>query len=343
MTLKTVFLVTFLWLLPRVPLAIAQSSRTVEIGSVQGIHGIPVYLAKIAAQKRGLNLDLVDFNSGGTPIIQSILGGSLNFGIAFYDHAVSMQVRHKDLVCVVLMTRFPAAALAVRTDAKSTVHSLADLKGHKVGVPGLNSSGDLMLKYWLTKAGVAPDQVPVVAVGGTGTAIAALENKSVDAVFVNDPAATIMVERHLANLLVDGRSEAGSRAAFGGTYPSNCLFVTKSFADEHPDVVQDVVNSFVEALHMIQRSTSAQIVAQLPLSWIVGDAAQFAQILDANRQIYSATGRMEPEDATGFGTVGDLLSIGDPVVKRSTIDYDRTYNNRFVDEAAKNAPATLGH
>ncbi|MEU6075752.1 ABC transporter substrate-binding protein [Micromonospora sp. NPDC047074] len=65
---------------------------------------------------------------------------------------------------------------------------LADIKGLKVGVPNLGSATDRQARVVLKAAGINDDDVDFVAVGVGGTAVAALEGKSVDVLVVFPPA-----------------------------------------------------------------------------------------------------------------------------------------------------------
>ena len=204
-------------------------------------------------------------------------------------------------------------------------------------MPALGATGEYMLRYWLNRAGVAPGAVPLVAVGALGTSVAAIEHKSVDAVFLNDPAATILQKRGDISFLLDGRTSEGSDKAFGGPYPSACVLATQSFIEQNSDTVQHVVNAFTRSLQWIHGHNAEELVAVLPKSYQVGDPATFLEVMKGNMEVFSPTGRIEPADLGGFQRAYDLLAMSNPAVKAATIDFGKTYTNRFVDAA----PATF--
>ena len=294
-----------------------------------------VPIAQPYFKEEGLNVSMLDFNTGGTQVLQALIGGSVDVGLAFYDHTINMQSLHKDVRCVTLLTRFPAATLAVRRDLSDKIKTLADLKGRPVGVPALGATGQYMLRYWLGRAGVAPDSVSLVAVGGLATSVAAIEHKSVDAIFLNDPAATILQKRGDITLLIDGRTTEGSDKAFGGRYPSACLLATEDFIEHNPNTLQHLVNAFSRSLRWIHSHTAEELVSALPPAYVVGDHDSFVEVMKGNMEVFSPTGRIEPEDAEGFPRAYDLLAMSNPVVKATKIDFDKTYTNHFIDAAPK--------
>ena len=72
------------------------------------------------------------------------------------------------------------------------IKSVKDLKDKKVGVSAPGSSTDFFLKYLLSKNGVDPNSVGVVGIGLAATAVAAMEQGSVDAAVMLDPAITLL-------------------------------------------------------------------------------------------------------------------------------------------------------
>ena len=87
------------------------------------------------------------------------------------------------------MTAIPAWCSACRRGTPTRSPSVKDLAGKKVGVSAPGSSTDFFLKYLLAKNGVDPDAVAVIGIGLDATAVAAMEQGTVDAAVMLDPAA----------------------------------------------------------------------------------------------------------------------------------------------------------
>ncbi len=278
----------------------------------------------------GLDVTVQDFNAGGSTPVQALLGGSTDAVFAYYDHTIEVQAQGKDIVSVVLVTRNPGWVLAVRNDLKDVIRSPKDLKGRKVGVSALGASSDFLVHYFAGRNGLQPRDVTTIAVGGGGTAIAAIERKAVDAVVAFDPAYTLLAQKGLVYGLVDTRSEAGSTLAFGGNYPSTVLFVTRRYMEANPVTVQRMVDAFVRTLRWMHRASAANIADQLPPKYYLTDKATFEQVVDASRDMFTTDGRFDLAD---LQRVAQVMQAASPIVASAHVDIAQTFTQRFVDAA----------
>src|SRR5258708_38648799 len=215
---------------------------------------LPVADSKGLFKNQGLGVTVQNFGGSGAKAPQSLIGGSSDVVVGFYDHTVQMQAEGQDVRCVILLNRNPGIALAVRDDLAGTIRQAKDLKGKKIGVTGPGSSTDFLLRYLLARAGVKPEDVSIIGVGSGAAAVAALENKSIDAVMNYDPAITGLERRKLAHLMGHARAPAGSAKAFGASYPASCLYSTGAFIAKNPVTIQRLVNAFAQALVWIDQT-----------------------------------------------------------------------------------------
>lgn len=96
---------------------------------------------------------------------------------------------------------------------------MKDLVDKKIGVTVRGSSTEMFVKALLSGAGIPPDKVTYVAVGGPGTAFAALNAKQVDAVLSWDPLPIMCGATKVCNVAVDmtkGEGPAALQAMNGG-------------------------------------------------------------------------------------------------------------------------------
>jgi len=186
--------------------------------------------------------------------------------VGFYDQHRADAGRGQDVRCVILLNRNPGIALAVRDDLSGTIRETKDLKGRKIGVTGPGSSTDFLLRYLLVRAGVKPEDVSIIGVGSSAAAVAALENKSIDAVMNYDRRSRCWNAQAGA---CDGRWTHVGRLgkAFGGSYPASCLYSTGAFIAEksrhHPAAGERVRRSAV----WIDKTPPAEIAAALPAEY----------------------------------------------------------------------------
>ena len=74
----------------------APEKRDISIGYAgAGLAYSMVPLAQKYFPDEGLSVSMKDFSAGGTQVLQALVGGSVDLGLAFYDHTINMQALHK--------------------------------------------------------------------------------------------------------------------------------------------------------------------------------------------------------------------------------------------------------
>jgi NitT/TauT family transport system substrate-binding protein len=206
-----------------------------------------------------------------------------------------------------------------------------DLAGRRVGVSAPGSSTDFFLKYMLSKAGVDPNSVGVVGIGLEATAIAAMEQGSVDAAIMLDPAVTLLQGKNKdLKILSDTRTQHDTVAVFGGEYPGGALYTRADWIGSHQKEVQALTNAMVATLKWIHAHTPEEIMAKMPADMVGSDKALYLAALKNTIPMYSETGRMDPK---GAAAVLAVFSQSSPDVAKANIDLSKTYTNTFVDAA----------
>ena len=301
---------------------------TITLGSYL-ITYLPVLLASQLGYYRaqGLDVTVQNIQGGGGKAMQALLGGSTSVVAGYYDHTVEVRAQHQDVVSVVLLSRYPGMVLAVRTDLAEAIKSAADLPGRRIGIVGLGASGEFFIRYYAKRGGVDPARLRLVGVGSGNTAVAAIENRLIDAIVTFDPAATVMESRGLTKTLVDARTAAGTEQAFGGPYAGATLYCEGGYIDDHADTVQRVVTATVKALRFIASSTPEQIVAGLPAEYVLGDRTVFTTMIRNSLAMFTPDGVFDPAALQVPLTV---LRAVVPSVANASIDLSKTYTNRFV-------------
>src|SRR6186997_2290956 len=201
-------------------LAAAQSKVTIAIGGGACLCYLPTVLAKQLGEyeKAGLSVELVDLK-GGSDALKAVLGGSADVVSGYFDHCVNLAAKKQDLQSFVVYDRFPGFALVVSPKHSAEIKSIKDLANKKVGVSAPGSSTDFFLKYILKKNGVDPNSVGVIGVGLGATAVAAMEQGTIDAAIMLDPAVTILQgQDKQLKILSDTRSQKDTLSVFGGEY-----------------------------------------------------------------------------------------------------------------------------
>lgn len=300
------------------------------VGGKTAVAYLPLTIAEQQGffRAEGLDVEIQDLQ-GGAKALQALVGGSADVVIGYYDHTIQMQAKNKDVIAIALLARYPGLVLAVRKDL-AHINSAAGLKGLKVGVTAPGSSTHFMADYLLSKEGLDASEIAVVGIGVGGTAVAAVEQKQVDALVNMDPTITVLESRALIKILADTRTEHDTNQIYGGEYPGASLYTTREYLDRNPATAQRLVNAIVRALRWIGERTPDQIASTLPESYLGSEGGLYARSLAKSFAVFSPDGRFS-ESAPA--KVLQVLSLFDEGVEPGKVDLSRTYTNSLVERA----------
>jgi NitT/TauT family transport system substrate-binding protein len=314
--------------------ALAQSKVTLAIGGASCLCYLPTMLAHQLGEykKAGVDVEVVQFK-GGSEALKAVMGGSADVVSGYFDHCVNLAAKGQRLQAFVVYDRYPGFALVVSPKANDKVKSVKDLKDKKIGVSAPGSSTDFFLKYILAKNGVDPNSVGVIGVGLGATAIAAMEQGTIDAAIMLDPAVTVLAGTHKdLRILVDTRSQKDTLSVFGGEYPGGALYTRADWIASHEKEVQGMTNAIIATLKWIHSHTAEEIADKMPAELVGKDKALYVAALKATLSMYSETGKMDPK---GAQAVLEVFSQSVPAIKDAKIDLSKTYTNKYVDAAHK--------
>ena len=306
-------------------------SIRVAVGGKAFLQYAPLTIAERLGffKEAGLDVEIIDVG-GGSRALEALVGGSADFTAGAFDHTIQMQAKNQKIVGIVLFGRHPSFALAVRNEKASTYRDARDLKGMKVGVTSLGSQTQFMVEYLAIKAGLAPSEISFVNVGGGAGAVAAIRNRSVDAVVTGEPALTTLVSAGDARVVADTRTNEGTIGLFEGLYPSGTIYTRADFIDRNPGTIQAFANAMVRALMWINQATAETIADVLPAEWATPNRDVFLASIRGTRGMFSPDGKFSLE---GAKVALHVLSTVDPRLRNVKINLGTTFTNAFVDKA----------
>lgn len=310
----------------------AAAKITIAIGGAGCLCYLPTVLAEQlgAYKKAGVDVEMVNFK-GGSQALTAVIGGSADVVSGYYDHCVNLAARRQVLQAFVVYDRYPGLVLGVSPRHTAEIKSIKDLAGRKVGVSAPGSSTDFFLKYLLAKAGVAADSVAVIGVGLGPTAVAAMEQGTVDAAVMLDPTPTLLNAKFPPlRILSDTRTQADTLSVFGGEYPGGALYSRGDWIASHEKETAALTSAILATLKWIHSHTPEEIMAKMPADLVGPDKALYLAALKNTIPMYSTTGRMDPKGAAAVLAVSSQSS---PDVAKAKIDLAKTYTNRFVEQA----------
>ena len=153
----------------------------------------------------------------------------------------------------------------------------------------------------------------MVGIGLAATAVAAMEQGSVDAAVMLDPAITQLQGRNKdLKILSDTRTQKDTLAVFGGEYPGGALYTKAAWIAAHPKETQALTNAILATLKWIHSHSAEEIMAKMPENLVGPDKALYLAALKNTIPMYSTTGKMDPK---GAQAVLDVFSQSSPEVK----------------------------
>jgi NitT/TauT family transport system substrate-binding protein len=158
-----------------------------------------------------------------------------------------------------------------------------------------------------------------------------MQKGEIDVISHLDPVISKLESDGDITILIDTRTEAGTRALFGGSNPAATLYTKKDFIDANPVTTQRLVNAFMKSLKWLQTATPEDVAANVPPEYHLGNKPLYLKAVQNSLESYSRTGIVPPD---GMASVMDMLKQLDPELKDAKIDLAATFDDRFVKKAA---------
>jgi NitT/TauT family transport system substrate-binding protein len=314
------------------------SSGTPKVSIMVGGIDKVIYLPAMLTQRlgyfkdAGVDVSLKTEPSGATAE-NVLVAGKVDGVVGFYDHTVTLQAQGKCIESVVQFAKVPGEAEVVSTKAADAITAPTDFKGKKLGVTSPGSSTDYLTQYLATKHGVDTKDYTTVTAGAGSTFLSALDNGGIDAGMTTDPTIAQVVSQGKGKVLLDMRTEEGTKAALGGLYPAASMYMDCGYVKDNPKTVQKVVDAFVKTLGWIHSHSAADIAAKMPADYAGGNPDLYVESIKDSSPMFTTDGVM-PE--SGPQTVLDVLGTFSDIVKskKDDIDLSKTYTTKFAEAAS---------
>lgn len=270
-------------------------------------------------RKHGFTLALRYF-PGGPLALKDMLDGDSDFAALGMPALAGIRLRNPDLVSIAVLTDLPAYALLVRQDMKSRIRRIADLRGLNIGTHSGSKQGKStarqMAEFLLLRQGVALGDVNFVHAGqNLADYRAALRSGQVDAIVVNEPAASLLVHQKLAWCLVDLHDPNDAKAYLGGRFLYTQVAASRSALARQPESARLLVLALQDSLRWIANHSARDIVQQLNMP--EGEEKQALQtFLASHKNIYSARGAFGAEAIANSQTFFRAVSDQEPAALR---------------------------
>lgn len=186
------------------------------------------------------------------------------------------------------LTAAPPVAIVVAPSHRTSIRSLADLRGQPVGLPGAGTPEHAMLTSVLTHAGVRIQEVPVHSYGHLRLA-GALEQGQVAAAVLSDPWISRLTGEG-GGVLADLRNRGDARRWLGAETVHAAVFVRADTRLGERELTA-VARALLRAVARVNEAGSEAWAAALPAS-VKGSPEDFAVRLSGARGSWLPRGRV---------------------------------------------------
>lgn len=299
----------------------AQDDYVMKLGLGGGLCEAATHIAIINGyfKDEGVNYEVINFVGTASlpPLLASgqidanqmmlaSLGVLLNSG---FDIRVALGLHKGCLVIVV--------------PADSKIESVKDLKGKRIGVPGLGSTPMVISQRALARAGidasVESGNVEFLAFNAGDLGVA-LKNGSVDAIALIEPAASVLVESGYAKSIFDLGSDPDYRN-------ENCCVatLTPKFVEEHPALAARYIRALQKACEFVRKNPEKAARLQQEHNMCnLGNVEMNSRLLESYNYKGSVSGGRE-----AFRTnLKDLQNLG---LLDKQYDVDRIVEKTYID------------
>ena len=201
-------------------------------------------------KEEGLDVDLIQMT--GTVANLALMTGEVPFTSV---PAAAMNANLRGANLRVLFSSYERPLFWLMT--RAPIRDVRELKGKKMGVPGLNSAGYFLLREYLAKHGMEPGKDYILLqAGDSAPRLLALQNNFVDATILPLPW-NIMAQEA-------GMHEAGSMAKSDLIAPSGAIVVREELLRSEPALVEQFTRATLKGLRFAleQRGATIPIVTR---------------------------------------------------------------------------------
>jgi sulfonate transport system substrate-binding protein len=302
----------------------------IMVGGIDKVIYLPAKLTEQLGyfKDAGVNVQLLSEPSGAQAE-NVLISGDVQGVVGFYDHTIDLQAKDKCIQTVVQFANVPGEAEVVATGKAGQISSPSDFKGKKLGITSPGSSTDFLTQALARRAGVPTKDFTRVKAGAGPTFISALVNGGIDAGMTTDPTIAQLTSTGQGKVMLDMRTEEGTRAALGGLYPGSSLYMDCAWVKANKPTVQKLANALVRTLKFINTHSAQEIAAKMPADYAGGDAQLYTKSINDTKGIFNADGLMSPD---GAKNALEVLASFSPSVqgKKNSIDLSTTYTTEFV-------------
>jgi NitT/TauT family transport system substrate-binding protein len=270
---------------------------SIGLGYNPDIQFAPFYVAQSKGYYKAAGLN-VTFNHGIVPdLVGSLAAGKTTFVFASGDELLEARDKNKSLNVVDVASIYQKYPVSLIVPADSSIKTLADLKGHSIGVPGAYGATYTGLLALLYHAHLSLSDVNVQSIGFNQ--VSALLLHHVDAVMGYSNNEPLQIARGGLKVRTFDTSDYQPMVSNG------ILAITQMYHDQ-PQEVKAFVQATIKGVQAVLDDPSAAV--DISKSYVPGlNASQALEVLQATLPIYKGDGHLGYNNAATWTSMEQFL------------------------------------
>lgn len=288
------------------------------LGYVPNIQFAPLYVAVEKGYFKDAGIEIEFDYSFETDAMALVGADQLRFAVVSGEQV--LLARAQGLPVVYVGAWYQKYPVAVVSKAAQGIKSPADLKGRKIGLPGLFGANYIGLDALLFSAGLGESDVTLDSIGFTQVeSVAADRDEAASVYAANEPVQLRALGFDINELLVADYMQLAS----------NGLITNEKTIASNPDLVRRMVAAMVNGIaYTIQNPDEAfEISKKYVENLAAADAATQKEVLARSIELWKAE-RIGYSDAAAWDNMqSTLLKMG---LLKAPLDVSEAFTNEFV-------------
>ena len=186
--------------------------------------------------------------ASGVPVVQGVVGGSLDIGANSFEPVVNADAQGGNLVIIGAYTD----RLTVSMVTPDTIHSPAQLRGKRLGIQTVGAFREIMTRMILAGAGLTPADATYVPVASTGYISALLQGSIQSAILQQEQVIDVLQKDPKLHVLVN--LYQARPYYFYGAY-----VVSRPWLTHHQSVAEKFLTAIVRAHRFMYQHEAATV------------------------------------------------------------------------------------
>ena len=264
------------------------------------------------------------FVGGGGLALNDLMSRNADFAVLGLPAAMLLHTRDRRVIALAAIDDLPLYVLSVRADLRDKVTTVADLRGHVIGVHSdsltTKTTSHQLAELILLSHRVPLDSVRFVAAGQSWeTQLAALKSGSVDAVLGDEPFATRLEALGVSFMLFSTGRAGDIRNIPGAGFLRATLIGRSDLLEEEPRKTDAMVRIVKRVLEWIASHTPEEVADRLSPASAEG-RKDMIELLRRHPRQYSRDGRFSNRQLRETEIFFRASNPDNPAAQRLSLD-----------------------